>query len=49
MVVVIYFDEVVSKVKNCLRLSLELLRLKHGHFSQILTQGTFELRLSYGS
>lgn len=51
MVVVIYFDEVVSEVRNCLRLSLELLRLKRGHFSQILTvsQGTFELKLNYGS
>lgn len=48
MVVVIYFDEVVSEVRNCLRLSLELLRLKHGCFSQVLTvsQGSFELRLT---
>lgn len=51
MVVVTYFDEVVSEVRNCLRLSLELLRLKHEHFSQILTvtYDTFELRLNYGS
>lgn len=51
LVVVIYFDDVVSEVRSRLRLSLELLTLKHRHFSQILTvsQGTFELMLNYGS